>query len=99
MSTLPLQSEGEAASAAGTKAVVELCGVTKAYYKPDGSILVEALRSVDLSIGGGEYLAIMGASGSGKSTLMNILGCLDRCTAGEYLLDGRPAQTSGHEKM
>lgn len=69
--------------------VAELRDISKVYYKPDGSVLVEALKGVSLSIPYGQYVAIMGASGSGKSTLMNILGCLDQPTRGEYLLDGR----------
>ena len=53
-----------------------------------GNSHIDALRSVDLDVHANEYLAIMGQSGSGKSTLMNILGCLDRPTAGEYWLSG-----------
>ena len=69
--------------------VCELRDVRKTYYKPDGSIMVEALAGVDLAIPRGQYVAIMGPSGSGKSTLMNILGCLDQPTGGAYLLDGK----------
>ncbi len=79
--------------------VCELRGVRKAYYKPDGSLLVEALAGVDLSIPTGQYVAIMGPSGSGKSTLMNILGCLDRPTEGAYLLDGVDVSTMSDEEL
>jgi len=68
--------------------VVRVAEARKVYYKPDGSILVEALRGVTVEVYRGEYVAIMGASGSGKSTLMNLLGCLDRPTRGDYFLDG-----------
>ncbi len=79
--------------------VAELQGVRKIYYKPDGSVLVEALRGVDLCIPKGQLVAIMGASGSGKSTLMNLLGCLDRPTEGKYLLDGQNAATMDDESL
>ncbi|MGD9690840.1 MAG: ABC transporter ATP-binding protein [Phycisphaerales bacterium] len=79
---------GGAANSAADRPVIELRGVRRVYYKPDGSVLVEALRGIDLSIPTGQYVAIMGASGSGKSTLMNVLGCLDRPTSGEYYVDG-----------
>jgi putative ABC transport system ATP-binding protein len=68
------------------RAVIELDEVGKTYRT--GAIEVEALRGVSLSIGQGEYVAIMGPSGSGKSTLMHILGCLDVPSAGRYLLGG-----------
>ncbi|MFO0723345.1 MAG: ABC transporter ATP-binding protein [Myxococcota bacterium] len=68
-------------------ALIELKGITKVYEM--GGTSLNALDGVDISIEEGELVAIMGSSGSGKSTLMNMIGCLDRPTAGRYVLDGR----------
>ncbi|MDF7825144.1 ABC transporter ATP-binding protein [Pontiellaceae bacterium B12227] len=70
-----------------SEAIVELKGAVKEYV--NGSLRVTAMRGVDLRIDRGEYAVIMGASGSGKSTCLNILGCLDRLSAGTYLLGGQ----------
>ncbi len=67
-------------------AVLKLADVHKTYQT--GEVEVLAVRGVTLEIGKGEFVAVMGASGSGKSTLMNIIGCLDRPTTGQYFLDG-----------
>jgi putative ABC transport system ATP-binding protein len=75
------------AAAVASDLVVALRGVHRSYG--EGSNQVHALRGIDLDIREGEMVAIMGPSGSGKSTLMNLLGCLDRPTAGQYLLDGQ----------
>ena len=68
------------------KPVIRLEGVEKVYQT--GEVAVHAVRGASLTVMPGEFVAVMGASGSGKSTLMNLIGCLDRPTAGRYLLDG-----------
>jgi putative ABC transport system ATP-binding protein len=77
--------------------LIELRGAAKRYQL--GDVAVDALRDVSLTIARGEFVAIMGASGSGKSTLMNIIGCLDRPTAGSYRLDGVEIATQGREAL
>lgn len=89
----------EHASQPEPSAVCDLRGITKHYYKPDGSLMAKALAGVDVRIDRGQYIAIMGPSGSGKSTLMNVLGCLDQPTDGQYYLDGRDVSSLDDETL
>ena len=80
-----------------TTPLITARGLTKVYSL--GRVKVAALRGVNLEIRSGEFVAIMGPSGSGKSTLMHILGCLDRPTAGQYLLDGSDVSRLGGREL
>jgi putative ABC transport system ATP-binding protein len=79
------------------EAVIVSDGLTKTYQM--GDVQVNALGGVSLEIKRGEVVAIMGPSGSGKSTLMNILGCLDRPTSGEYILDGEKVSDLSDDQL
>lgn len=74
------------------KEIITMNNISKVYNT--GSIEFKALENVDLTIREGEYVAIVGPSGAGKSTLMNIIGCLDTATSGEYILDGSNTKCS-----
>jgi putative ABC transport system ATP-binding protein len=77
--------------------IIEARGIER-YYQL-GSETVRALRGVDLKIYKNEYVAIMGPSGSGKSTFMNMIGCLDSPTAGEYILNGQPVSGLSEDQL
>ncbi len=76
--------------------LIRLENITKTYFL--GEVSVPVLKGISLTIEKGEYVALMGASGSGKSTLMNILGCLDRPTSGDYFLDGEELGRASGDK-
>jgi len=77
--------------------IIEIKNLRKDYHV--GEVTVHALRGIDLKINEGEFVAIMGASGSGKSTMLNILGCLDKPTSGDYLLDGINVNTMNNDAL
>jgi putative ABC transport system ATP-binding protein len=77
--------------------MISLKDITKTYHL--GTIDVPVLKRINLSIEEGEYVAIMGASGSGKSTLMNIIGCLDRPSSGQYFLAGQDLTTLDDDEL
>jgi len=76
--------------------VIEIAGLRREYQV--GDVRVRAIRGLDLAVERGDFVAVMGPSGSGKSTLLNILGCLDRPTAGSYLLDGLDTSKSSPDE-
>jgi len=80
-----------------SSAAVRLDEVRKTYKT--GEVEVQAVRGVSIEIGSGEFVALMGSSGSGKSTLMNIIGCLDRPTAGRYFLDGEDVSSLSRDEL
>ncbi len=80
-----------------TKKVIEIQGLYKDYNTAAG--IFPVLKDVNLTIDDGDYVAIMGPSGSGKSTFMNILGCLDRPTKGEYILDGHSIKSLSSNEL
>lgn len=77
--------------------IIEIKSLRKNYHV--GEVTVHALRGVDLKIREGEFVAIMGMSGSGKSTMLNILGCLDKPTSGDYMLDGINVNTMNKDEL
>jgi putative ABC transport system ATP-binding protein len=77
--------------------LIRMTSIVKDYEM--GEAMVHALRGIDLEVESGEFLAIVGPSGSGKSTLMNLIGCLDRPTSGEYYLDGRKVDALGDDEL
>ena len=77
--------------------LIDIIGIQKSYKV--GNEIVQAIKNIDLQIDKGEYVALMGQSGSGKSTLMNIIGCLDSFTNGQYILNGTDVSLMTENKL
>ncbi len=92
--TIPLPTTGSATTA---PPLIELSGIERIFQLGDSE--VHALHHLNLHIGAGEYVAVMGPSGSGKSTLLNLLGLLDHPNAGTYYLEGRDVTTLSPEEQ
>jgi putative ABC transport system ATP-binding protein len=93
----PAEMEGETHTQSNERPVLELVDIHQIYGEGDAA--VHALRGVDLAVGAGDYVAIMGPSGSGKSTLMNLLGCLDVASSGTYSLAGNDVSTLDESEL
>ncbi len=91
------ESQGGVMSSTNSSHLIVMHKLTRVYQL--GPQEIYALRGIDLNVDHGEYLAIMGPSGSGKSTLMNITGCLDRPTDGQYILDGIPVESMNDDEL
>nr|WP_314605526.1 MacB family efflux pump subunit [uncultured Janthinobacterium sp.] len=93
------RSLGQAGEGGQPAPLIELAGIRKRYGGHDGAPAVEVLRGLTLSIGAGEFVAIVGASGSGKSTLMHLLGCLDRPSDGTYRFAGQDVASLNPDEL
>ncbi|WP_373497437.1 ABC transporter ATP-binding protein, partial [Aquiflexum sp.] len=77
--------------------IIETTEISKIYKM--GAEIVQALKSISINVNKGEYVAFMGPSGSGKSTLMNIIGCLDSPTSGNYVLNGKDVSDMSENEL